>query len=78
MKTTEIKKNNSEKMYLDLITIRHNQGLYDINELCKMFSVQRPYIIFAIESGRLKYMSPNKKQKFIYLDDFIEYMKTKK
>ena len=78
MKTTEIKRNNSEKLYLDLIEIRHNQGLYDINELCKMFNVQRPFINFAIESGRLKYMSPNNKQKFIYLNDFIDYMKTKK
>ncbi len=60
-----------------LIKTRQDLGLYTVNELCGIFCINRRAIDFALNSGKLKYMSPNNKQKLIYLTDFLEYMQEK-
>ncbi|MBQ8749677.1 MAG: hypothetical protein IJZ29_04355 [Clostridia bacterium] len=77
MKIKEIEQKHSEKLYLDLVEIRHKQGLYKIEELADMFSIGREQISYAINTGRLRYMSPNNKTRFVYLNDFIEYLNKK-
>lgn len=75
MKVKEIVTKNSETLYMQLVEIRHKQGLYSVDELAKMFGVQKSYINYAINLNRIKYISPNTKVKYIYLNDFVEYMK---
>lgn len=60
-----------------LIKTRQDLGLYTINELSKIFSINRQSIDFAVNSGKLSYMSPNNKTKFISLTDFLGYMQEK-
>jgi hypothetical protein len=59
----------------ELYRIRQNDGLLTISELCAMFKCGRAYIDNAVNSGKLKFMSPNNKLRFIQKQDFIEYMK---
>ena len=58
----------------ELIEARQKVGLYSIQELCSMFCCGRSKIDFAINSGQLKYMSPNNRDRFVYLNDFLDYM----
>ncbi len=60
-----------------LVEARHEKGLYSIRELRAMFDVGRCSIDFALNSGQLKWMSPNGKERFVFLDDFIEWMEKK-
>lgn len=59
-----------------LIETRHHAGLYSIKELCTMFGCGRAKIDFALNTGQLKYISPNNRERFIYLEDFLSFMKT--
>ena len=58
-----------------LIEARQKLGLYSIKELCAMFGCGRSKIDEAINSGKLKYMSPNGRSRFIFLNDFLEFNK---
>lgn len=57
---------------------RHAISLYTIRELCTMFGCGRAHIDMALNNGSLKFMSPNNRDRFIYLNDFLEFFtKTK-
>lgn len=53
---------------------RHMIRLYSLEELMAMFECGRMYIDMAINSGKLKHISPNFRDRYIYLADFLEYM----
>lgn len=57
-----------------LIEARHKIGLYSIKELCSMFACGRSLIDKGINSGILKYMSPNNRDRYVYLNDFLKYI----
>ena len=57
-----------------LVEVRHERGLYSIAELCSMFGCGRGKIDFALNTGLLKYISPNNRERFVYLADFLNYM----
>lgn len=61
-----------------LIEIRHERGLYSIVELCAMFGCGRAKIDFALNTGQLKYVSPNNRDRFIFINDFLVYMENLK
>lgn len=60
-----------------LIKSRQDMGIYSIDELAKIFNISRRSIDKAINNQQLTYISPNNKQRFVYLDVFIEYMNKK-
>lgn len=60
----------------ELRKARHAIGLYSIKELCEMFDCSRHNIDNAINTGCLKYVSPNNRDRYVYLQDFLSYMKT--
>lgn len=66
----------SEKVK-QLIEARHNLGLYSIQELCSMFGCGRSKIDLAINTGQLKYISPNNRDRFVYLKDFFNFLNYK-
>ncbi|MBO5022233.1 MAG: hypothetical protein J6C53_01995 [Clostridia bacterium] len=57
----------------ELIQARKAIGLYSICELCTMFGCGRKKIDDACNSKKLRYISPNGKGRFIYLNDFIKF-----
>lgn len=60
----------------ELTELRHNTtGLYKIKELALMFDISRFSIDAAIKSGKLEYISPNNRDRYIKLNDFLEFMK---
>ena len=63
----------SEDQKKVLIQVRHERGLYQIKELCAMFGCGRSKIDFALNTKKLKYISPNGRDRFIYLDDFLKF-----
>lgn len=72
---TKLQKEEHKVMFTkQLVEARHNLGLYSIRELQIMFSCGRETIDFAINSGKLKYLSPNNKDRYVYLKDFQKYM----
>lgn len=58
----------------ELIELRKQIKLFSIGELCVMFNCGRGSIDDAINSGQLEYLSPNNRDRYIYLDKFLEYM----
>lgn len=64
----------SEKERKELIELRHSQGLYSIKELMAMFGIGRHALDFAMNSGQLKWMSPNNRERFVYMSDFLLWM----
>lgn len=58
-----------------LLNARHAIGLYSIKELCVMFGCSRYNIDKAINNKKLKYMSPNNRDRYICIDEFIHFMK---
>ena len=68
------KKDLSDKQKDNLEEVRHKLGLYSIIELSQMFNCHRNAIDYALNTGKLKYISPNRKDRFIYLNDYLEYM----
>lgn len=58
-----------------LVKTRHELGLYSIKEICNMFGCGRTLIDKALKTGELDSMSPNNKERFVYLKDFMEFMK---
>lgn len=56
----------------ELVKARQEIKLFTIDELCTMFACGRMHIDNALNSGRLKYMSPNNRDRYIYLDDFLK------
>lgn len=67
------KRENEKK----LVEARHNLGLYSIQELCSMFGCGRTKIDLAINTGQLKYISPNNRDRFVYLKDFFDFLNYK-
>lgn len=59
----------------ELSCVRQSKGLYSIKELAKMFGIGRARIDYALNTNQLKYVSPNGKTRFIFIDDFFEYLK---
>ena len=59
----------------ELSSVRQSKGLYNIKELAKMFGIGRAKIDYALNTNQLKYVSPNGKTRFIFVDDFFEYLK---
>ena len=59
----------------ELSNVRQSKGLYSIKELAKMFGIGRAKIDYALNTNQLKYVSPNGKTRFIFVDDFFEYLK---
>lgn len=58
----------------ELLEARHSIGLYSIKELCLMFNCSRFYIDKALNEKSLKYLSPNNRDRYIYLKDFLALM----
>lgn len=54
-----------------LVEDRHRLGLYSVIELAKMFSVGRSAIDYLLNTGQLKFISPNNKSRFILLKDYL-------
>lgn len=73
----EVEMTKSEKKEKELIDARHNLGLYSIRELCSMFGVSRYSLDKAINEEGLKYISPNSKNRFVFLNDYVEFMEKK-
>lgn len=61
-----------------LVKARHAIGLYSISELTEMFGMSRFHLDNALNLGELKYISPNNKTRFIYLQDYLEYLNLEK
>lgn len=60
----------------ELVKARHAIGLYSINELRCMFATDgkpksRYSIDMLLNTGKLKYISPNGRERFIYLNDYL-------
>lgn len=62
----------------DLKNARIAIGLYSISELCLMFGCSRYSIDNPINRNELKYISPNNKTRYVYLQDFLNYLENKK
>lgn len=56
---------------------RHDIGLYTIKELAVMFDCGRQSIDNAINTGQLKYISPNNKTRYVFVSDFLKYSQKK-
>ena len=65
----------SKQQMLELEKARHVKEIYSINELCAMFNCSRYSIDNAINIGKLDYISPNNRDRYIFLPDFLAYMK---
>ena len=46
-------------------------GLYTIKELSDMFDIGRHKIDLMINTGKLKYVSPNGKTRYVLLKDYV-------
>lgn len=58
---------------------RHEIGYYSISELQIMFSsCGRSKIDYLVNSGKLKYISPNNREKYIKLSDFLFVLQNEK
>lgn len=57
----------------ELAEARHAIQLYTIKELCTMFNCGRTNIDQALNSGELKFISPNNRDRYIYLNDFLTF-----
>lgn len=68
----------SKQQLLELEKARHAISLYSIDELCAMFKCSRYSIDNAINIGKLDYISPNNRDRYIYLQDFLSYMNAAK
>lgn len=55
----------------DLVKFRQNMGIFSISEICKMFGCGRSYIDLMINNQMLNYISPNNRDRFVYLNDFL-------
>lgn len=64
----------SEEEKKAMVEKRHERGLYSIKELQAMFGIGRVTIDYALNSGQLKWMSPNGSTRFVFLKDFMEWM----
>lgn len=49
-------------------------GLYTIKELSDMFDIGRHKIDLMINTGKLKYVSPNGKTRYILLKDYVNVL----
>lgn len=65
----------TEEREKELREARREIGLYSVQELRVMFNCGRTVIDNALNTGQLKYLSPNNRERFVYLNDFIEFMK---
>lgn len=70
-----LKEKISKQQQDKLEKARHAIELYSINELCIMFHCSRYSIDNAINLKKLDYISPNNRDRYIYLKDFLKYMK---
>lgn len=62
-----------------LQSVRHSIGYYSIRELQVMFSgCGRAKIDYLVNSGKLKFISPNNREKYIKLEDFLFYLQNEK
>lgn len=59
----------------ELTKVRQSQGIYSIRELSSMFQCGRSKIDNAINTGQLNYLSPNNRDRYVFLNDFLKYMK---
>ncbi len=59
--------------------VRHSIGYYSIKELQVMFlSCGRAKIDYLVNSGKLKFISPNNREKYIKLEDFLSCLQNEK
>lgn len=59
---------------VDLKQARHSIGLYSIKEICEMFNCSRHNIDIALNDGKLRFVSPNNKSRYIYINEFLQFM----
>lgn len=64
-------------MQNNLPPARQYMGLYSVKELAEVFGFSRTCIDRAIKQGELAYVSPNNKTKYVYIEDFAEFMQKK-
>jgi len=61
-----------------LANARHAIGLYSISEMCEIFPrangkpMSRHTVDFLINSGQLRYVSPNGRDRYVFLAEYIE------
>lgn len=58
----------------ELVKGRQDKGFFTIEELSKRYGVHRYSIDNAINTGKLPFMTPNNKTRFIKETDFEQYM----
>jgi len=72
-KTQEQRQKEKNDMKRRLVLQRQeNLGLYSIDELAQFFGVGRKDIDDKINAGKLAWISPNGKKRFIKLEDYLE------
>jgi predicted site-specific integrase-resolvase len=59
----------------DLIKGRQEKGFFTIEEISKRYGINRYSVDIAINSGKLPFMTPNNKTRFIKEEDFESYMR---
>lgn len=59
----------------DLVKFRRDMGIFSISEICEMFGCGRSYIDFMINDQKLNYITPNNRDRFVYLNDFLNCMR---
>lgn len=53
---------------------RHQLGIFTITELSEMFKVGRHKIDHYLNTGQLKYISPNGRTRFVRLKEYVEVL----
>lgn len=61
----------------ELMDARHKIGLYSVSELCSMFECGRAKIDSLLNTGQLKYISPNGRTRYVYLNEYLELLSKK-
>lgn len=56
----------------ELMDARHKMGIYSVSELCCMFECGRAKIDVLLNKGQLKYISPNGRTRYVYLNEYLE------
>jgi len=73
----KIKNEKDRETHEKLTAARHGIGLYSLKEICIMFNCSRYSLDNAINLGELKYISPNNRDRYVYLSTYLEYLDKK-
>ena len=74
MSIVKLKRRSQEELYPELQKARHQVGLYSLKELSLMFDVGLQKVKFAVDTKKVKSISPNRKVRYVFLSDWVAYM----